>query len=119
MTAKQYDRLSPIKRQINIAMLTGWFDIHTLDHGVAYGWHPTEHPKQTYRYEAPLPNYLYDLNAMAKVLSTMTQEQWQFGSQDLRKGFSRNGGGSDEGEVDVDVDADADADADGMVMMMI
>jgi len=64
MNHAKWIKLTPLKQRIKIATLDGWIDIHMLDNGVPYGWHPQEHPKKTNRYETPLPNYLHDLNAM-------------------------------------------------------
>lgn len=49
--------------RIQVAKCLGWTEIHTLDNGEPYGWHPKHYPKQRYRYETPLPHFDSDLNA--------------------------------------------------------
>lgn len=67
--------MTPTQQNIAIAKVRGWVDIHKLDNGVSYGWHPTKHPQNQFKYEAPLPLYTTDLNACAEMERTLTEDQ--------------------------------------------
>jgi hypothetical protein len=71
--------MTPDAQRIAIAEACGWVDICTHEiagRTVYYGWHPTLHPKKTRRYEAPMPNYLNDLNAMHKAEEALLGKDW-------------------------------------------
>ena len=60
-----------------VSELAGWHDIcyHTVHSSkVPYGWHPTDHPKEDFKYEHPLPDYPQDLNAIHLLITRLDRQ---------------------------------------------
>ena len=90
---KEMLKLSDDKLSVWVARLCGWHSIcsHVVDDKVVwYGWHPIHNPKETRKYEIPLPSFCSDLNAINEAEKVMTRGQQRKYTKLLSPKYTKN-----------------------------